>query len=199
MPSTNKVSEDTKKRGRGRPRRLDRAAGVAAAEALFHRHGYDGLGIVAICDAIGVRQPAMYAAYGSKAALFERALARYAAGPYATFVGESIDGATAPAGALRTVLDAAARLYASDPDRTGCLALETSTTASDPEARQAAMDLVETVRATLAARYAGLGAEHPEAWADATIVGMRGLSGEARAGRSADALVEAVEIMAARS
>ena len=199
MPSTNKVSEDTKKRGRGRPRRLDRAAGVAAAEALFHQHGYDGLGIVAICDAIGVRQPAMYAAYGSKAALFEMALARYAAGPYATFVGESIDSAATPAEALRAALHAAARLYAADPERTGCLALEASTSASEPAARKAAAELVEAVRAALAVRYAALGAERPEAWADATIAGMRGLSGEARAGRSAAALVAAAEVMAARS
>ena len=196
MPSTGNVSRDTNKRGPGRPRRFDRAAGVGVAEALFHHHGYDALGIKAICDAVGVRQPALYAAYGSKAGLFEAALERYAGGPYAAFVAEAMDGATTPADALRAVLDAAARLYAADPERTGCLALEASTTASEPAARRAATELVEATRRALAARYAALGADLPEAWADATIAGMRGLSAEARAGRPPDALVAAAGVIA---
>ena len=196
MASTGNISNDTNKRTAGRPRRFDRAAGVATAEALFHHHGYDALGIKAICDAFGVRQPALYAAYGSKAGLFEAALGRYAEGPYAAFVAAAMEGAATPEGAFHAVLGSAAQLYATDPERTGCLALEASTNASEPAARQAAAALVEATRAALAARYAALGAAAPEAWADATIAGMRGLSAEARAGQSADALVAAASVIA---
>lgn len=195
MPSTENVSADTNKRGPGRPRRFDRDAGAAAAEALFHRHGYDALGVKAICDAVGVRQPALYAAYGSKAGLFEVVLRRYAEGPYAAFMVAAMAEATTPAEAFRAVLDAAARLYAADPERKGCLALEASLNASEPEARQAAAELVEATRKALAVRYAELGAALPEAWADATIAGMRGLSAEARAGRPADALAAAASVL----
>jgi TetR/AcrR family transcriptional repressor for divergent bdcA len=195
VPSTDNISKDTKSRPRGRPRRLDREDGVALAEALFHRHGYDALGIKALCDAVGVRQPALYAAYGSKAELFGLTLARYAAGPYAAFIADAVEGATTPSEALQAVLAGAARLYAADPERTGCMALEASAHASEPAARSAASELVETARGSLATRYAALGADRPGAWADATIVGMRGLSTEARTGRSADDLAAAAAVI----
>lgn len=197
MASIDNISDDTKKRRRGRPRRLDRGEGVALAEALFHARGYDALGIKALCDAFGVRQPALYAAYGSKAELFGLALERYASSPYATFIVEALDPSTTPREALHAVLSGAARLYAADPERRGCMALEASANASDPAARQAASNLVKAVRGTLAARYAALGpgADAPEAWADATIAGMRGLSAEARMGRSADDLAAAAAVI----
>ena len=169
---------------------------MALAEALFHARGYDAVGIKALCDTFGVRQPALYAAYGSKTELFGLALARYAASPYAAFIAEAIDGATTPSEAFRAVLDGAARLYVADSERTGCMALEASANASDPAARKAACELVDAARTALAARYAELGANAPEEWANATIVGMRGLSTEARMGRNTDDLVAAAAVIA---
>ena len=168
------------------------------AEALFHARGYDAVGIKVLCDTFGVRQPALYAAYGSKAQLFGLALARYAESPYAAFIAEAIDGATTPSEAFRAVLDGAARLYAADPERTGCMALEASANASESTARKAACELVDAARAALTARYAELGADVPEEWANATVVGMRGLSTEARMGRNTDDLVAAAAVIARR-
>lgn len=196
MPSTDNIPKDTKLRVGGRPRRLDRDEGVATAEALFHAHGYDALGIKALCDAVGVRQPSLYAAYGSKADLFVAALGRYATGPYAAFVAEAVAGADTPEDAFRAVLDRAARLYAADPERKGCLAIEASSNASEPAARHAAIGLVEATRAALTTNYSALAADSPQAWADATITGMRGLSAEARAGRETDALAAAAAVIA---
>lgn len=196
MPSTDNVSTDTKKVNRGRPRRLDRDEGVAICEALFHAQGYDVVGIAAICDAVGVRQPALYAAYGSKARLFELVLDRYAKGPFGCFVAEQMAQADAPETALRSVLLAAADQYSSHDERRGCLALEASVNASDLSARDSATALVERTHDLITRRYALLGASDPNAWADATMLSLRGLSAQARAGAQNAALRQAVEVIA---
>lgn len=176
------VSHDIKRR-RGRPARLDRAEGTAVAERLFHRDGYDQLGVAAICDELGVRQPALYRVFGSKAGLLEAALKRYATGPFAQFVAEEIDRATTPPDLTRNVLLRAADIYSADPARSGCLVLETAHGSADEAARRAAMGLVEGTRAALTRRFAALGAGDASARANAVLLAMRGLSSEARAGR----------------
>ena len=52
--SMKKITSDTKN-GRGRPALLERTAGAAVAETLFHREGYDQLGIAALCAANALR------------------------------------------------------------------------------------------------------------------------------------------------
>ena len=37
---------------RGRPRAFDREAALATASTLFHAHGYEGVGVAALADAI---------------------------------------------------------------------------------------------------------------------------------------------------
>lgn len=190
-----KVSSDTERLRRGRPARLDRAEGVAVAEPSFHREGYDRLGVATLCDALGVRQPALYRVYGSKAGLFEAVLERYAAGAFGTFVAEEIRQAETPSGLMRGLLIRAADLYAGSPDRLGCLALETASTSADEGARRAAAALVERTRAALSDGFKALGANDAPARADAALLILRGLSTEARLGRSAPALRAAVETL----
>ncbi len=45
---------------------------------LFWRHGYEGVSIGDLTKAIGVAPPSLYAAFGSKAGLYQQAMARYA-------------------------------------------------------------------------------------------------------------------------
>ncbi|WP_375383630.1 TetR/AcrR family transcriptional regulator [uncultured Sphingomonas sp.] len=47
---------------------------------LFWRHGYEGVSISDLTDAIGIAPPSLYAAFGSKARLYQEALDRYAVG-----------------------------------------------------------------------------------------------------------------------
>ena len=56
---------------------FDREEGVAIAQGLFHERGYDAVGVADLCDALGIVAPSLYAAYGSKAELFNRAMKRY--------------------------------------------------------------------------------------------------------------------------
>jgi AcrR family transcriptional regulator len=62
---------------RGRPATFDRASALDAAVTLFWRHGYDGASISMLSKAMGVTAPTLYAAFGSKEALYREALARY--------------------------------------------------------------------------------------------------------------------------
>lgn len=64
----------------GRPRGFDREAAIATALELFWRHGYEGVSIGDLTAAIGIAPPSLYAAFGSKALLYQEVLDRYAGG-----------------------------------------------------------------------------------------------------------------------
>lgn len=193
------IPNDTQKRARGRPRAFDSDAGVETALGLFHARGYDAVGTAELCTAIGVRPPSLYAAYGSKLGLYERALERYRESPMATFVIEALTDASDPDEAIRAVLLAAAEFYGADPERRGCMALEGSVAPGDANARERAAALVEATGAVLRERLAALGSTHPDADADAVLIGMRGLSAAAKAGASEKQLHDAARRLVAMS
>lgn len=62
----------------GRPRTFDDDTAVLAAARLFWRHGYSGTSTRALSSALGLSTSSIYAAFGSKAGLFERAVRTYA-------------------------------------------------------------------------------------------------------------------------
>jgi AcrR family transcriptional regulator len=61
-------------RKRGRPRLLDRDAGLDVAATLFWEHGYEGTSIADLTEAMGVPPPSLYATFGSKEDLYRQAL-----------------------------------------------------------------------------------------------------------------------------
>lgn len=61
-------------RKRGRPRSLDREAGLDIAARLFWEHGYEGTSIADLTEAMGVPPPSIYAAFGSKEDLYRQVL-----------------------------------------------------------------------------------------------------------------------------
>lgn len=64
---------------RGRPRSFDRHAALAAAMETFWRSGYEGASMAALTAAMGINSPSLYAAFGSKEALFREAVDFYLA------------------------------------------------------------------------------------------------------------------------
>ena len=64
---------------RGRPRSFDRDAALAAAMKTFWRFGYEGASMAALTEAMGINSPSLYAAFGSKEALFKEAVQLYLA------------------------------------------------------------------------------------------------------------------------
>lgn len=64
---------------RGRPRSFDRDAALAAAMKTFWQFGYEGASMAALTQAMGINSPSLYAAFGSKEALFKEAVQLYMA------------------------------------------------------------------------------------------------------------------------
>ncbi len=65
----------------GRPRSFDENAALDAAIDVFSRYGYEGASLDQLTAAMGINRPSLYGAFGDKADLFEKAIARYIEGP----------------------------------------------------------------------------------------------------------------------
>ena len=72
-----KVSGTAATRGRGRPRAFDRTSALAKATRLFWQKGYEATSISDLTKAMGIGSPSLYAAFGSKEALYTEALSHY--------------------------------------------------------------------------------------------------------------------------
>lgn len=68
----------SQQRTRGRPRAFDRDRAVLDAARLFWRRGYSGTSTRDLTAALGLSTSSLYAAFGSKAGLFEEAVRTYA-------------------------------------------------------------------------------------------------------------------------
>lgn len=63
---------------RGRPRSFDTDTTLDRALVVFWRDGFQGASLAALTEAMGINKPSLYSAYGDKASLYLKALARYA-------------------------------------------------------------------------------------------------------------------------
>ncbi|CAJ1587494.1 helix-turn-helix domain-containing protein [[Mycobacterium] wendilense] len=78
----------------GRPREFDPDAVEDAAMKLFWERGYDAVSIADVSAATGVNRRGIYAEFGSKESLFDRATRRYLAGP-GGYLGQALARRTA--------------------------------------------------------------------------------------------------------
>ena len=174
------------KRQRRARREFDREEGVARAQTLFHRHGYDGVGVAALTEALDINPPSLYAAYGSKAGLFERTLQRYVA-EQALPLSEIFTPERPLGEAISHLFIAAADQYGRDMTCPGCLVTE-GARAVDPEARAIALrvggQMADAIQAEISARLP----DRAEELTDHVVVTLRGFSAAARAGLPADRL-----------
>jgi AcrR family transcriptional regulator len=70
--------EKSSARPRGRPRTFDRKEALQAALRVFRERGYEGATLAELLEAMGgISPPSLYAAFGSKEALFKEAVALY--------------------------------------------------------------------------------------------------------------------------
>jgi TetR/AcrR family transcriptional repressor for divergent bdcA len=174
-------------RSRGRPRRFDPEQAVATAQRLFHERGYDGVTVADLTEVLGINPPSFYAAFGSKAVLYARALCRYT-GSEGVPLAEILRPGRPVAEALSAVLEESARRYSANPAAAGCLVIE-GARCNDPDARNAARVLTAAAEDTIRCFIA---ATHPEVagrLADYIVTLMIGLSTMAREGHSIDRLL----------
>jgi AcrR family transcriptional regulator len=62
---------------RGRPRAFDRDLALRRAMEVFWTKGYDNASLADLTSAMGINSPSLYAAFGSKEALFQEAAVLY--------------------------------------------------------------------------------------------------------------------------
>jgi len=107
----------------GRPREFDRDAALEAAMVLFWRKGFAATSMNDLCDAMGVRSPSLYAAFGSKEALYLEALGHYVQTQGPPVWDKLAEGATARAGVENLLIAAAESLPKSRATPAGCMAV----------------------------------------------------------------------------
>lgn len=174
-------------RPRGRPRRFDPDQAVATAQRLFHARGYDAVSVADLTAALGINPPSFYAAFGSKAGLYARILARYGADG-ALPLAEILRPGRPVAEALGALLEEAARRYAAEPSAAGCLVIE-GARCQDAEARQAARAVAADAEDALRRFVAATHPDQAGRLADYVIAVMTGLSALAREGHGPDRLL----------
>jgi AcrR family transcriptional regulator len=106
----------------GRPREFDRGAALKAAMVLFWRKGFAATSMNDLCDAMDVRSPSLYAAFGSKEALYLEAIQHYVRTVGPPVWDGLAEGATARAGVQNLLLAATESLPASHVTPGGCMA-----------------------------------------------------------------------------
>jgi AcrR family transcriptional regulator len=114
------VSESPKRAGRPRGFNYDEA--LDRAMHVFWRKGFEGASLNDLTAAMGIQPASLYKAFGNKRTLFEKALARYLAGPVA-FVHDALNEPTAYAVADR-ILRRTAEFLTEGRSQRGCMTIQ---------------------------------------------------------------------------
>lgn len=107
----------------GRPREFDREAALAAAMTTFWRKGFAAASMNDLCEAMGIRSPSLYAAFGSKEALYREAIEHYVRTIGPLVWGQLEGGGSARTSVERFLLAGAENLPESEATPGGCMAM----------------------------------------------------------------------------
>jgi len=115
-----------------RPREFELEAVAEGLLNAFWLHGYTRTSIAHLTEATGLLPGSLYAAFGSKEKMF-----RIAADRYVKELRSALAGGQPGTEGIRHVLDTVVRLTAKDPQRRGCLLINTIPESSSlsPETR----------------------------------------------------------------
>lgn len=122
LPAPDTAQAGVPARTRGRPRAFDREAALTRAMRLFWLKGYEATSISDLTEAMGIGSPSLYAAFGSKEALYREALRHYARTYEASVWAGFRAAPTAREAVAAYLLDSAAALTAAcDGNPRGCM------------------------------------------------------------------------------
>jgi AcrR family transcriptional regulator len=105
---------------RGRPRSFDRERALRRAMEVFWAKGYDGASLAELTAAMGINPPSLYAAFGSKEALFREAAALYQTTEGSEIWDSLLQGVTARDG-IENFLRASAQAFTRPHKPHGCM------------------------------------------------------------------------------
>lgn len=177
---------------RGRPRRFDPDEAVRTAQRLFHSKGYDGVSVADLTQALGIKPPSFYAAFGSKAGLYARVLDAYNECNSIPFA-QLLQPTKSVSEGLKELLRSAAQHYSAEPEAGGCLVLE-GARSIDQEAKDAACAFRAAAEKLIFDYIAAQYPEHAERLTDYVSTVMAGLSAMAHRGQERDRLLETARI-----
>jgi AcrR family transcriptional regulator len=203
MQKSQMAQAEETKAARGRPREFDREAALAKATCLFWSRGFEATSIADLTKAMGIGSPSLYAAFGSKEALYAEALRYYGENYETLFWGNFHAAATAREAVRLLLMDSAAAMSGSRADvPPGCMVALSSV---GSEGHEQLGELVHSARAggheRLKARIEKAiadgelpGAADAEALARFVLTVQSGMSILARDGASRAALEDAARI-----
>lgn len=103
-----------------RPREFQEDEVLDAAIECFWRRGLEATSVRDLSEATGLGQPSLYNAFGDKQELFARSLERYAEQSMRARI-RRLEAAHTPADAIRAFFRELIKRSLADPDRRGCL------------------------------------------------------------------------------
>lgn len=115
---TTSISKTAAPKSRGRKSTFDRDAALKTALNFFWRHGYEGVSIAELCQAIGIAAPSLYHAFGSKADLYREVLRLYAAG---NLTAGEIAATPSARSAIQLVLERGVEVVTQPDKPAGCM------------------------------------------------------------------------------
>jgi AcrR family transcriptional regulator len=108
------------KRTAGRPRAFDRQTALEVALDLFWRRGFEATSTTELTAAMGISQPSLYAAFGSKEGLYREAVGLYVQ-RYGSSVQQVLDAKGSARAAVVAMLAHLAQQYTDTSHAPGCL------------------------------------------------------------------------------
>jgi TetR/AcrR family transcriptional regulator, transcriptional repressor for nem operon len=139
-----------------RPRGFELETVAQGLLDAFWLHGYGRTSIPTLTDTTGLLPGSLYAAFGSKEDMFRVAIDRYVAE-----IRNALSSDRTGLAAVQHVLDAVVRLTAKDPDRRGCLLLNSvpEAAALSDTTRRAIQDGFDEMRRLLRTHITEAGTE----------------------------------------
>ncbi len=110
----------------GRPREFDRDEALAKARDVFWARGYEGVAMTDLVERLGLASARIYAAFGSKEALFREAVALYDAGE-GGFATRALREESTAHIAIKRILQDAVETYTQRGRPTGCMVVSAAT------------------------------------------------------------------------
>jgi len=191
---------ETVSKKRGRPAAFDYDTALQQAMVAFWQYGYEGTSMATLMSVMQMNKASIYAAYGSKEALFKKAVECYVQGP-ASFFGTSLAQPSA-LDVIQSILTSAATMLADPSHPAGCLVTHGALACSDESREVKALlgGYRDGLEHTLAQRLATLMSEQQNSHVDSAVLAKlvmtvhQGMVVQAISGASQTALMRVAEM-----